>query len=60
MSSRNAIREDFEYVIDCLKNGLIDTGSYVTHRVMFGQIKSEFQRWLDPASGVIKAMVEME
>ncbi|MGZ5246645.1 MAG: zinc-binding alcohol dehydrogenase family protein [Flavitalea sp.] len=60
MSSRNATREDFEYVIHNMKNGEINPKSYITHRVKFDKVKEEFQGWLDPGNGVIKAMVEMD
>ncbi|WP_159476995.1 zinc-binding alcohol dehydrogenase family protein [Dyadobacter sp. 3J3] len=60
MSSRNATREDFEHVIRSMKEGLIDPTTYITHRVSFGEVKNEFKTWLDPANGVIKAMVSME
>ena len=59
MSSRNATREDFEHVIDSMKKGLIDPTTYITHRVKFNGLKDVFKTWLDPATGVIKAMVEM-
>ncbi|QJW89263.1 zinc-binding alcohol dehydrogenase family protein [Spirosoma taeanense] len=59
MSSRNATRADFEQVIRSLKNGLINPTTYITHRVDFGQVKNEFASWLNPANGVIKAMVTM-
>ncbi|MCE7063996.1 zinc-binding alcohol dehydrogenase family protein [Dyadobacter sp. CY326] len=60
MSSRNATRVDFEHVISSMKNGSIDPTTYITHRVAFGQVKDEFEGWLDPANGVIKAMVSMD
>lgn len=60
MSSRNATRDDFEFVIGCLKKGMIDAKTYITHRVGFAQVKDEFESWLDPAKGVIKAMVEID
>jgi len=59
LSSRNATRDDFDFVIDCLKKGLIDAKNYITHRAGFNQVKDEFEKWLDPANGVIKAMVEV-
>lgn len=59
MSSRNATREDFEQVITCIREKQVDPTAYITHRVGFGQVKSEFGTWLDPANGVIKAIVEM-
>jgi threonine dehydrogenase-like Zn-dependent dehydrogenase len=60
MSSRNATREDFEHVIHAMKEGLVKPTTYITHRVSFGEVKDEFAGWLDPANGVIKAMVEMD
>jgi 2-desacetyl-2-hydroxyethyl bacteriochlorophyllide A dehydrogenase len=59
MSSRNATREDFMQVIKALKQGRVDPKTYITHRVTFEQVTDEFPRWLDPAYGVIKAMVEI-
>lgn len=60
MSSRNATREDFEQVIDSMKKGLVDPTVYITHRVNFGGVKEVFESWVNPLTGVIKAMVEME
>jgi 2-desacetyl-2-hydroxyethyl bacteriochlorophyllide A dehydrogenase len=59
MSSRNATRADFVHVIDCMTSGLIDPETFITHRVNFDEIKRDFDSWLDPANGVIKAMVSM-
>ena len=59
MSSRNATREDFENVIASIKSKSIDPATYITHRVKFDQVKTEFESWLNPANGVIKAMVEL-
>jgi len=60
MSSRNATRQDFDHVIQSIKNGSIDPISYITHRVKFGQVKNEFASWLDQANGLIKAVVEFD
>jgi threonine dehydrogenase-like Zn-dependent dehydrogenase len=59
MSSRNATREDFEYVIATIRKRQVDPTIYITHRVLFNQVKDEFKNWLNPAMGVIKAMVEV-
>lgn len=59
MSSRNATREDFEHVTSCMKAGKVNPATYITHRVQFNEVKDEFAKWLDPANGVIKAIVEM-
>jgi 2-desacetyl-2-hydroxyethyl bacteriochlorophyllide A dehydrogenase len=60
MSSRNATRKDFEHVMDCMKRKLINPSTYITNRVKFDEVKDEFESWLRPETGVIKAMVEME
>ena len=59
MSSRNATRKDFVNVIDSLKSKKIDATTFITHRVSFDRVKDEFPGWLEPAAGVIKAMVEV-
>ena len=59
MSSRNATRVDFEHVIASMKKGLVQPENYITHRVKFSEVKNNFESWLNPATGVIKAMVEM-
>jgi 2-desacetyl-2-hydroxyethyl bacteriochlorophyllide A dehydrogenase len=59
MSSRNATPEDFNHVLNSMKNKLLDPATYITHRVQFNKVKDNFESWLDPANGVIKAMVEV-
>jgi 2-desacetyl-2-hydroxyethyl bacteriochlorophyllide A dehydrogenase len=59
MSSRNATRADFEEVIHAMKNGQVDPTIFITHRVLFDEVKDSFGAWLDPASKVIKAMIEI-
>lgn len=60
MSSRNATREDFMQVMHAMKEGWVSPSTYITHRVPFSQVATVFDSWLDPATGVIKAMVEMD
>ncbi|WP_132054169.1 zinc-binding alcohol dehydrogenase family protein [Pseudocnuella soli] len=59
MSSRNATRQDFEHVIACMKRGEVAPATYITHRVTFDAVKENFESWLNPKNGVIKAMVEL-
>ncbi|HJX71468.1 MAG TPA: zinc-binding alcohol dehydrogenase family protein [Bacteroidales bacterium] len=60
MSSRNAFKPQFEYVVKCMGDNMLRASSYITHRTKFTRLKDEFRRWLDPKTGVIKAMVEMD
>lgn len=57
MSSRNATRADFEQVINCIKQGLIDPKTYITHTVSFDDAKDSFESWFNPENGIIKAMI---
>jgi threonine dehydrogenase-like Zn-dependent dehydrogenase len=59
MSSRNATKEDFAHVMRSMREGLVDPLTFITHRVPFDKVGKEFKSWLDPATGVIKAMVEL-
>jgi threonine dehydrogenase-like Zn-dependent dehydrogenase len=43
-----------------MKKGWVDPTAYITHRVKFEQVKAEFDGWLNPENGVIKAMVEVD
>ncbi|MFV0564711.1 MAG: zinc-binding alcohol dehydrogenase family protein [Flavobacteriaceae bacterium] len=55
MCSRNATLEDFQFVIDNLKQ--FPTQTFVTHQVHFTDMISHFNSWLYPKTKVIKAMV---
>lgn len=58
MSSRNATRKDFDYVIDCIEKKLVDPSAFITHRANFSAVKTVFENWLSPENNVIKAMVD--
>ncbi len=55
MCSRNATTEDFEHVISVL--GQFPTDSFITHNVPFTEMIENFDSWLNPETGVIKATV---
>lgn len=57
MSSRNATRSDFEWVMECMQKGLINPATYITHRLSFDEVKERFESLLDPKNGVIKAII---
>ncbi|MGO4547207.1 zinc-binding alcohol dehydrogenase family protein [Paenibacillus sp. 2TAB23] len=59
LGSRNATIEDFAAVQEAVQSGSIDVESFITHRVPFTEMISEFEGWLKPESKVIKAMVEL-
>lgn len=56
LCSRNATLEDFLHVIRVLDK--FPTQTYIGETVPFAQVMQEFDRWLDPNSGIIKATVD--
>ncbi|HTE31395.1 MAG TPA: zinc-binding dehydrogenase, partial [Chryseolinea sp.] len=58
MSSRNATKEDFQRVITTLREGRVKAESYITHHLPFDGLKDSFTSLLNPASQVIKALVD--
>lgn len=59
LSSRNGVASDFRWVIDKLESGAMDTTPWITHRASAEAMIGQFPGWLDPSSGVIKAVVEL-
>ncbi|TYP76611.1 zinc-binding alcohol dehydrogenase family protein [Paenibacillus methanolicus] len=59
MGSRNATEADFRHVMDVLSSGAIDISAYITHRATLEEMIETFGSWLDPASKVMKAIVEL-
>ena len=59
LASRNALSRDFGRIIGLIEAGQIDTAPWITHRIPFADTIATFPTLLEPASGVIKAVVEM-
>ena len=57
LATRNSAPSDFRHVIRNLESGAIDASPWITHRVEASQMIEQFPGWLDPANGVIKAVV---
>ena len=57
MCSRNATFEDFRNVINVLEGGQFPVTSFITHNVDFTDMIDNFDSWLKPETGVIKATV---
>lgn len=59
LGSRNATTEDFETVIAAMRDGLVPTAALNTHRMALADVPADFAQLLDPARGVVKAIVEV-
>jgi 2-desacetyl-2-hydroxyethyl bacteriochlorophyllide A dehydrogenase len=58
-ASRNAHSRDFARIISLIEEGMIDTRPWITHQTPFADTIRAFPTFLDPSSGVIKAVIEM-
>jgi len=58
-ASRNALSRDFSRIIGLIEAGTIDTGPWITHHLPFAETIAAFPLLLEPASGVLKAVIEM-
>lgn len=57
LASRNALAADFRHIIRLIEEGRLDTRPWISHRCTFDGLIDEFPRWLEPAAGVVKAIV---
>ena len=60
LASRNATPADFAWVIEELRAGAINLAPWITHQTTPESIARDFAGWLDPAAGVIKAMLRFD
>lgn len=58
LGSRNATTEDFETVLAAMRAGRIPYAALNTHRLRLADVPDGFRNLLDPAQGVVKALVE--
>lgn len=59
LASRNALSKDFTRIIQLIEQQRIDTDPWITHQAGFADMIEVFPKWLDPASRVIKAIVNV-
>lgn len=59
LSSRNATKTDFEWVMESLENGKAIVDPLITHTCHFDQMLDQFGDWGKAEAGVIKAVVEI-
>jgi len=59
LASRNALGPDFTRIIALIEEGRIDTRPWLTHHADFSELPEMFPTWLQPQTGVIKAVVSI-
>ena len=58
LATRNSTAETFRQIIALMEAGRIDSAPWITHREPVEAAAERFPTWLEPDSGVIKAMIE--
>lgn len=58
LATRNATAGDFKRIIALIESGKVDTAPWVTHRATADTMIGQFDAWLKPENGCIKALVE--
>jgi threonine dehydrogenase-like Zn-dependent dehydrogenase len=51
--------QEFRWIIEQIEAGRIDTQPWITHRTAFDGLIEAFPSYTRPATGVVKAMVEL-
>ena len=59
LASRNALPEDFGKIIDLIAAGSINTDIWITDRLSFDEVPSNFAEFTDTARGTVKALIEI-
>jgi 2-desacetyl-2-hydroxyethyl bacteriochlorophyllide A dehydrogenase len=60
MNSRNATREDFEFVLNVLRKKRFNTEAYISNKVSYDAILTEFDAWSAPDSKEIKVVTNWD
>ena len=58
-ASRNALPSDFTRIIELIEDGVIDTTPWLSHSSSYEDFIDNFQEWIKPETGVIKAVMHM-
>lgn len=56
-ASRNATREDFDHVMDSIRNGSVPTDRLATHATSLDDVPVNLPKWAHERTGLIKAII---
>ena len=59
LASRNAVADDFLRILDLIEAGRINTQAWISHRAPFDDLPAAMAEWVQPATGVVKAVVNL-
>jgi 2-desacetyl-2-hydroxyethyl bacteriochlorophyllide A dehydrogenase len=59
IGSRNALKADFEHVMDCMARGLVPVEAIGTHRTTLEEAVEDLPKWAADRGTVLKALIEL-
>jgi alcohol dehydrogenase len=59
LASRNAVASDFTRILSLIEQGKINTNAWISHRAEFDELPSGMAEWIQPTTGVVKAVVRV-
>lgn len=59
-ASRAALSTDFKKIIELMESGKIDARSFITHRIKFDQVTTQFEKLYSYSDDLVKAVIEMD
>ncbi|ETW14077.1 alcohol dehydrogenase GroES domain-containing protein [Roseivivax marinus] len=59
IASRNALKADFEHVVDCLARGLVPIDAFATHRTTLDDAVTDLPKWSEDRGSVVKALIHV-
>ena len=59
LASRNALPRDFPRILRLIEDGTINTIPWITHRISMEEVEEQFESIIQPDSGVLKAVIEI-
>jgi len=59
LASRNALPRDFPRILRLIEDGTINTNPWITHRISMEEVEGQFESLIQPDSGVLKAVIEI-
>ena len=59
LASRNAVAGDFTRILELIEQGKINTNAWISHRCTFDELPTAMPEWIKPATGVVKAVVNL-
>lgn len=59
LATRNATPDDFQLVMRGIESGRVNVAPWITHRSGFDDFLETFPLWTQPATGVVKGVVEL-